>query len=242
MKGDRSTFIAAGVGCAAVLCLGAVSLKVANRPSPRFNRPFGFYKETSRDHGVAQAKRELGRIYQALHRFAERTRRLPAGDPLNPRSEFRQELRLTDDDVRAPSEWGYNVAYWPRYLELRCDGVAKPAFPPKGTRDVWMTCETGGDRSSVVLLWSDGKIEERPGNQRLMVRPRSSGSFDTFYSSILIYPDEPGAPLVFRTLAQRDELRAHSPPPQFRVYPFGPPPLAMRGQMAMVSQMPLKGM
>ncbi len=231
MNGDRSNLIAAAISSLAVLGLGAVSLNAKEHRFTRFEQPFPVFRESSRDHGIDQARRELTLLYRSLMKFAERTRRLPVGDPLNHGSEFRRELQVSDDDVRVPSEWGF-AAYSPRYMESRCDGTPKPAFPPKGVRDVWMSCETGGDDPSVILLWSDGKIEKRPGGKRMAVRLRS-GTYNVGpFGSVLVYPDEPGVPFVFRTLEQREQIRATLPPPQFRVYPFGMPMPMRIGMMS----------
>jgi len=243
MNGDRSTIIAVAIGGLTVLGLGAVSLSSKDHRAGRFRYSFPIFRESGGDHGLDQARRELGLVYRSLMKFAERTRRLPAGDPLSPSSEFRRELRLSDDDVRVPVEWGMNIPYAQRYSELRCDGEPKPAFPPKGVRDVWMSGETGGPHSSVVLLWSDGKIEVRPGSKRMAVRPSGNIPSAGWFGMMLVYADETGVPLVYRTLAQREKTRASQPPFQFRAYPPGTGPMPMRfGPMSGAYRTPLTTM
>lgn len=168
-----------------------------------------------------EAEREMKEIYHVLKAIAAKSGRLPATiDEVNRASVdiLGRSLSTADwqcDDQSARE--GFSAAmprnrndYGVAWLGLRHNGQRKPAVPPIGARDVWLTCTLYLRNNSrrypdcstsmhldgfAIVLWSDGAVERIPHGKILTARVNGN-------MFPMMFPGETGLPPNTKPLSE----------------------------------------
>lgn len=147
------------------------------------------------------AVEDLKVLYRALIGYRKVHNKLPhPGDLFDLSKPISPGIRLRKEDLKNPDHKfadGFDARrgdyrpndYAPAYSGKRYDGTPKPAFPKKGERDVWFYTmdytrsnqvvhqdftDTYHYKGFMVVLWSDGKVEQIPYSKVYMAGVNSN--------------------------------------------------------------------